>query len=58
MQNINPALANFLGNIITVALTTWVTMPIFIKSYKSWLFPDERTPKWVNPASIIAIISY
>lgn len=52
------ALDNFLGNIITVAVTTWVTMPLFIKVYHSWLFPTVSTPKWVNPISLISLLLF
>jgi len=56
MHNYNLALSNFFGNIVSVALTTWVSMPLFIRFFKSWLFPNERTPRWVPSASILAIV--
>lgn len=58
MHGYSPALNNFIGNILTVAFTTWITMPIFIKVYKSWLFPDENTPKWVNALSVSSILFF
>lgn len=58
MQGYSPALSNFIGNILTVAFTTWVTMPILINVYKSWLFPNESTPKWVNPLSIFTLLFF
>lgn len=33
--------ANFIGNLISIALTTWVTVPLSIKAFKFWLFPAE-----------------
>lgn len=52
------ALDNFIGNILTVAFTTWVTMPFFIYVYKSWLFPKENTPWWVSPVSIFSLLFF
>lgn len=58
MQGYSPALNNFIGNIMTVAFTTWVTMPLFIKLYKSWLFPNEHTPTWINLVSVLSILFF
>lgn len=58
MREIHPALSNFMGNILTVAFTTWMTMPLFIKVYDGWLFPTEKTPKWVAPVSLLSIIIF
>ena len=56
MEGQPPALNNFLGNILTVSFTTWLSMPLFIKIFNGWLFPNENTPKWVAPLSVIAIL--
>jgi hypothetical protein len=56
MQGHHPALNNFLGNILTVSFTTWLSMPLFIKIFNPWLFPDKDTPKWIAPVSVIAIL--
>jgi len=45
------AVANFIGNAISVALTTWVTMPLLIKAFTPWLFPKKDTPASVGPVS-------
>lgn len=50
------AVQTFSANIISVSVTTWVTMPIFIKVYDSWLFPKLDTPKWVPWASVVSIL--
>lgn len=52
------AVNNFIGNIITVAITTWVTMPLFIKLYKAWLFPTQSTPPWVDWVSLGSLIIF
>lgn len=36
---LNSSLGMFIGNTISVALTTWATMPLFIKAFGWWLFP-------------------
>lgn len=35
----NPSPAMFIGNFLSVAATTWLTMPLFIKAFGWWLFP-------------------
>jgi antibiotic biosynthesis monooxygenase (ABM) superfamily enzyme len=56
LHGLDAAVANFTGNIISCALTTWVTMPICIKIFNSWLFPSSSTPKWSNSAGIMILI--
>lgn len=50
------AVVNFIGNAISVALTTWVTMPLAIKVFTPWLFPKKDTPAWVSPASFALLL--
>jgi antibiotic biosynthesis monooxygenase (ABM) superfamily enzyme len=56
LSALNPAMSNFIGNVISVALTTWVTMPLAIKLFNKWLFPTKDTPKWIEPASVGAMV--
>lgn len=56
MHALNPAVANFIGNSISVALTTWGTMPLLIKAFTPWLFPTKDTPTWVSPVSLAVLI--
>ncbi len=42
LASLNSAFATFFGNSISVALTTWGTMPIFVAMFGWWLFP--KTP--------------
>lgn len=44
--NFPPALGTFTGNAISVALTTWPLMPLLIRAFHAWLFP-ERQPRWL-----------
>jgi antibiotic biosynthesis monooxygenase (ABM) superfamily enzyme len=56
LHGVNPAVANFIGNVISVSLTTFVTMPLFIKAFTPWLFPKKDTPKWVSPVSFALLL--
>ncbi|PZM86267.1 MAG: hypothetical protein DKT66_02395 [Candidatus Melainabacteria bacterium] len=57
MHSLNPAIANLIGNAISVALTTWVTMPLLIKAFTPWLFPKKETPTWVSPVSLAVLVA-
>jgi antibiotic biosynthesis monooxygenase (ABM) superfamily enzyme len=46
LESLNPALRTFIGNAMSVALTTWPLMPLAIWGFHAWLFPDNR-PRWV-----------
>jgi antibiotic biosynthesis monooxygenase (ABM) superfamily enzyme len=48
LASLNFSLALFIGNTISVALTTWLTMPVFIKALDWWLFPKPDAPKSVH----------
>ncbi|MBO0694961.1 MAG: antibiotic biosynthesis monooxygenase [Verrucomicrobia bacterium] len=45
LAGVNFSLAMFIGNVISVALTTWLTMPLFIKTFGWWLFPKFDASK-------------
>ncbi|HEV2261917.1 MAG TPA: antibiotic biosynthesis monooxygenase [Candidatus Rubrimentiphilum sp.] len=47
LRVLNSALATLIGNAISVALVTWPLMPIAIKGFRWWLFPEGR-PRWVH----------
>jgi antibiotic biosynthesis monooxygenase (ABM) superfamily enzyme len=42
---LHASLATFIGNAISVALTSFITMPLCVKGFGWWLFPkdDPRT---------------
>ena len=42
LHMLNSSLSMFIGNVISVALTTWLTMPLFIKAFGWWLFPKGK----------------
>lgn len=41
LASLNSAFATFVGNSLSVALTTWGTMPIFVAMFGWWLFPKN-----------------
>jgi uncharacterized protein len=41
-----PALGTFAGNALSVALTTWPLMPLAIRGFRPWLFPEGQ-PRWL-----------
>jgi antibiotic biosynthesis monooxygenase (ABM) superfamily enzyme len=45
LADLNPAARTFIGNAISVAVTTWPLMPIAIFAFYAWLFPDNQ-PRW------------
>lgn len=46
LTGLNPAVGTFIGNIISVGLTTWPLMPLAIVGFHAWLYP-EGYPRWV-----------
>ena len=45
LAGVNFSLGMFIGNVISVALTTYLTMPLFIKTFGWWLFPKSEESK-------------
>ena len=55
---LNSSLSMFMGNVISVALTTWLTMPLFIKAFGWWLFPRAKgSPLGVDLAGTAVIVA-
>jgi antibiotic biosynthesis monooxygenase (ABM) superfamily enzyme len=55
LRMLNPALGTFTGNAISVALTSWPLMPLAIRAFRGWIFP-ERQPRWIAFTSPIVIV--
>ena len=53
-----PALGTFTGNAISVLLTTWPLMPLAIRAFGPWLFPEGRSPTLVAAMPLILILCY
>lgn len=56
LAELNSSLAMFIGNTISVALTTWLTMPLFIAAFAWWLFPKSDASELRVNAAGTAII--
>jgi antibiotic biosynthesis monooxygenase (ABM) superfamily enzyme len=48
LRGLPPAIATFIGNAISVAFTTWPLMPIAIRGFRPWLFPEDQPPALVR----------
>jgi antibiotic biosynthesis monooxygenase (ABM) superfamily enzyme len=56
LAGMNFSLGMFIGNVISVWLTTYLTMPLFIKTFGWWLFPKSAAEKvTVNVAGTAVI---
>jgi uncharacterized protein len=49
---LHASLATFISNLISVAGTTFLTMPLFIRCFGWWLFTEKKTPFWITPAGL------
>ncbi len=43
LTHLNPSLATFIGNVGSVAVTSFLTMPLFVRWFGWWLFPDNKS---------------
>lgn len=58
LRELNPAVGTFIGNAISVALTTWPLIPLAIWGFHAWLFPENR-PRWlVQTMPIVLVLCY
>lgn len=55
IEALNPAVRTFIGNAISVGLTTWPLMPLAIFGFHAWLFPEGK-PRWMMWAMPIALV--
>ena len=58
LEALNPALRTFIGNAVSVTLTTWPLMPLAIWAFHAWLFPESQ-PRWlVTTLPIVLVLCY
>jgi uncharacterized protein len=58
LAELNPAVRTFIGNALSVALTTWPLMPLAIWGFSAWLFPENK-PRWlVQTMPIVLVLCY
>jgi uncharacterized protein len=55
IEALNPAVRTFIGNAISVGLTTWPLMPLAIYGFHAWLFPENQ-PRWLVWGMPIALV--
>lgn len=53
---LHASLATFVGNCISVAATSYITMPLFIRGFGWWLFKDKGGPGWFEPVGSLAVV--
>jgi hypothetical protein len=52
---LHASLATFIGNIISVFATSFITMPLFIRWFGWWLFNDKEAPSWIEPSGSLLV---
>ena len=45
LTSLNPALGTFIGNVGSVAATSFITMPFFVRCFGWWLFPGKNSSR-------------
>jgi len=58
LRGLPPALATFIGNAISVGLTTWPLMPLAIRAFRPWLFPEDQPPALVAAMPLVLLCAY
>ncbi len=53
---IHASLGTFIGNSISVALTSFITMPLFVGWFGWWLFPKSNTTATMQGVGILAVL--
>ena len=56
LANITSPLATFIGNALSVAATSFITMPLFVRAFGWWLFVGKDSPKWRTSAGLGILI--
>jgi len=46
LHALNLSVSTFIGNVLTVALTTWPLIPLAVWAFHPWLFPENQ-PRWL-----------
>lgn len=52
----NSSLATFIGNTISVGLTSFLTMPLFVKWFEWWLFPKGNKTATAKGVAILCVL--
>jgi antibiotic biosynthesis monooxygenase (ABM) superfamily enzyme len=58
LADLNPAVRTFIGNALSVAVTTWPLIPLAVYAFHAWLYP-EKQPRWlVSIMPIVLVLCY
>ncbi len=57
IAGLNPSLAMFIGNVLSCAATTYLTMPLFVKALKWWILPEPDAPKSVHWKGALLVVA-
>ncbi len=52
LTGLNPSLATFIGNVGSVAVTSFITMPLCVRWFGWWLFTDKNSSKSRGPMGL------
>ncbi len=58
LHGLPPAIATFIGNGISVALTSWPLMPLAIRAFRPWLFPEGQATTLVRAMPLLLLLCY
>ena len=58
LRGLPPSVGTFIGNAISVTLTTWPLMPLAIRAFRPWLFPEGQPPALVRAMPVILVACY
>ncbi len=58
MAGFSPALGTFTGNAISVALTTWPLLPLALRGFHPWLYPEGQQRALVTAMPFILLFCY
>jgi antibiotic biosynthesis monooxygenase (ABM) superfamily enzyme len=56
LGDLKQALATFIGNALSVALLTWLLMPLMVRALHWWLVPAPAQARWIVPAGTVLIL--
>lgn len=57
LAGLNPAVANFISLVISVAVTSYWTTPVFIQWFTWWIFPKDKSSKVATDVKGTAILA-
>ncbi|MDQ2681068.1 MAG: hypothetical protein M3Y21_08615 [Candidatus Eremiobacteraeota bacterium] len=58
LQGFNRAHATFIGNAISVLITTWPLMPLAVRAFHPWLFPKDHPRTTTAVGWVVILLCY